>query len=624
MRLPYAFIVLSLVLAAGPADAQCTDGGKPGSIHGLVIDAQGQIRPWVPIRLTESARKLTRIEIANVDGAYRFGPLCPGEYILSVGGAADAPLRLEDGEDLRTHVIAPAQSREYATRLTALTVVLFIVGVLLFRYHNVVSTSRESLKARVKNLEERIPLESDKQIHWEQSRDLVNAAKGVVRQFDEWHPAEWFFWSRGRELAGWMRVHEIERQVVAFLVPEHRVVERAVCAESDLRQLVNWPSAIALADRMRQTIQEVAAASSSDPGHAHSHAVDHLRQQLGEGLSILYTHTDAKFADFMEWHNKAMYLVYLALLAVMVLGLVFHHEELFLIGGVGGLMSRMARSLFRADVPNDYGASWTTLFLSPLLGAIAGWVGIALIIWLREMNVLDDELFGRIDWSRPTDAVMIGMAFTLGFSERLFMSLLSKVEGKVQDEMNKPATRPVPPVTATVPAPGTATARGGGAATPPTLTRLDRIVQDLDLASGERVAFIGSAASATRAAAVKIVGAANVIDVTSSSIGSKGQFDAVLFETMPALADLPSLATALASALRPDGRVVFVGSSALALFDRDAATQRAQGHVGPAVVKEALVATGLAAQEPPEKLGGTDPVEWIAAFFKPAPGGADR
>jgi hypothetical protein len=625
MRLRSAFIVLSLVLAAGPADAQCAEGAKPGSIQGLVIGENGQIRPWAPLRLTEPARKLTRIEVANKDGEYRFGPICPGEYTLDSGERTPSTsLRLQDGEALRTHVIVPSTRQEEATRLTALTLALFILGVLLFRHHNIVSTSRESLKARATNLAERILLESDQKIHKDESAKLVISANQIKSQFDKSQLSEWFFWSRGRELAGWMRVHEIERQVVAFLVPEHRVVERAVAAESDLRQLVDWPAAIALADRLRQTIQEVAASGSNDPGHAPGHAVDHLRQQLGEGLAILYTHTDTKFAELMEWHNKAMYLVYVALLAVMVLGLVFHHEELFLIGGVGGLMSRMARSLFRADVPNDYGASWTTLFLSPLLGAIAAWVGIAVIIWLREMNVLDDELFARIDWGRPTDAVITAMAFTLGFSERLFMSLLSKVEGKVQDETNKPSTRPVPPVTANVPAAGPVATGGGSAATPPTLTRSDRIIQDLDLTSGERVAFVGSAASATRAAAVKVVGAANVIDVTSSSIGSKPPFDGVLFETMPALADLPSLATALASALRPDGRVVFVGSSPLALFDRDAATQRAQGHAGPAVVKEALVATGLAAQDPPEKLGGTDPVEWIAAFFKPAPGGADR
>jgi hypothetical protein len=81
----------------------------------------------------------------------------------------------------------------------------------------------------------------------------------------------------------------------------------------------------------------------------------------------------------MEWQNKAMWMVASALLVVVVLSYVFQHEHLFLLGAAGGLMSRMARSLFRQDVPTDYGASWTTLFLSPILGAIAAWFGIAMI-----------------------------------------------------------------------------------------------------------------------------------------------------------------------------------------------------------------------------------------------------
>jgi hypothetical protein len=90
------------------------------------------------------------------------------------------------------------------------------------------------------------------------------------------------------------------------------------------------------------------------------------------------------------------------------------------------------------------------------------------------------------------------------------------------------------------------------------------------------------------------------------------------------LADLAGVPAQLAAALRPDGRVVIVGSTPAALFEGDAAAQRTQGHAGPAIVKEALIEAGLLGQDPPEKIGGTDPVEWIASFIKPAPGGGDR
>jgi hypothetical protein len=41
-------------------------------------------------------------------------------------------------------------------------------------------------------------------------------------------------------------------------------------------------------------------------------------------------------------------------------------------------------------------------------------------------------------------------------------------------------------------------------------------------------------------------------------------------------------------------------------------------------VKELLTAAGFAAQEPASQLNDTDPVEWMAAFVKPTPGGSDR
>ena len=399
------------------------------------------------------------------------------------------------------------------------------------------------------------------------------------------YPAEWFFWSRGRELAAWTRLHELERQVVAFLVPEPRVVERAVYAETQLRS-VNSPMASVVADRMRQTLQEIVATGGAVESHQHGHAVEHLKQQLGEGLAIIYDHTDTKFAALMEWHNKAMFLVYLSLVAIGVLGLVFQHEELFLVGAVGGLMSRMTRSLFREDVPNDYGASWTTLFLSPLLGALSAWVGITLIVWLVEFEVLG-EAFKTISWSTPTGPVMIATAFTLGFSERLFTSLLSKVEGRVQQELDKPQAA-APPAPLNMAA--AASVVGAAPPAPPAPPRVERIVADLDLTSGERAVFVGEAISPVRASLVPVVGASNLFDATVATLAQQVDIDAVVFETMPSTSDVPAVAAALARILRPDGRVVFVGRTPAALFDADAAAQGLQNHVGPTMVAAALAA----------------------------------
>ena len=93
-------------------------------------------------------------------------------------------------------------------------------------------------------------------------------------------------------------------------------------------------------------------------------------------------------------------------------------------------MSRLMRSLSRADVPTDYGASWSTLFLSPVVGALAGWAGILLVIVGVEFNILGSAL--KFDWCNTFNPVMLGLAFLLGFSERFFDAILDQLNRKVE------------------------------------------------------------------------------------------------------------------------------------------------------------------------------------------------
>jgi hypothetical protein len=293
-------------------------------------------------------------------------------------------------------------------------------------------------------------------------------------------------------------------------------------------------------------------------------------------------------------------------------------------------MSRMARALHREDVPNDYGASWTTLFLSPLLGAISAWFGIVVVMWLTEMEVLG-EAFARITWDGQADAFLIAIAFVLGFSERLFTSLLSAVESKVDAGVTAGATNPP------AASPGrnrelSPAAGAHGAATSggvPVASRDDHVLNELDLTPGERVAFVGTGDTALRSKIAGIVGADHVVDAGPGDLASKQPFDAILFESStgtPTIEALTIAAGEMPLALRPEGRVVVIGRSPAALFDADAETQRAQGHAGPVLAAELLAtdASGLVGQEPPAVLGGTDPVEWSLTFVKPAAGGSDR
>jgi hypothetical protein len=268
----------------------------------------------------------------------------------------------------------------------------------------------------------------------------------------------------------------------------------------------------------------------------------------------------------------------------------------------------------------DYGHSWTTLFLSPLVGAVSAWFGIAIIVFLTELDILGEAL-AVISWDTPANnPVTITAAVVLGFSERLFTSLVRRVEREVETRAEGAAAAPA--------APAPAGAAGTTADTKSSVTRAvsersappatDAVITALDVTSGELAAFIGDLASPSRESLRTIAGRENVLDLAIDRLTTIKSLDAILIETQPEAAAIEAQAVLIADALAPDGRVVVVGTSPAALFESDAETQQRANHVGPALLHKALTDAGLLAQEPAEQLDGPDPIRWAAAFAKPA------
>jgi hypothetical protein len=135
---------------------------------------------------------------------------------------------------------------------------------------------------------------------------------------------------------------------------------------------------------------------------------------------------------------------------IVLLAAAVGNPVLFIAGATGGFLSRLARTLKRADVPTDYGASWTTLFLSPIVGALSGWFGILLIVVLADsrLNVLGTAFQG-VKWCCPLTPIPLGLAFALGFSERLFDGIMSGLENKVDSDLasSKKAQQPATGIT---------------------------------------------------------------------------------------------------------------------------------------------------------------------------------
>src|SRR5206468_466496 len=151
--------------------------------------------------------------------------------------------------------------------------------------------------------------------------------------------------------------------------------------------------------------------ATTDPARAAS--TDMSRKALlGRAISIIYGERDTSFSTLMEWQNKASWLILAAVVIIAFLSGAEGRSILFLAGAAGGFLSRLMRNLKREDVPLDYGASWTTLFLSPLFGALAGWFGIALIAFATQPGIsLLGDAFRSVSWDDPSGVSSLAIAF---------------------------------------------------------------------------------------------------------------------------------------------------------------------------------------------------------------------
>lgn len=190
---------------------------------------------------------------------------------------------------------------------------------------------------------------------------------------------------------------------------------------------------LAVAEALRMRIEATLGATVVSPP-------ERWRALAREANHYLYDAEDAEFAWTASWHKKTLWLVFLGLVLICALSAAIHHTTFFLLGALGGLLSRMQRMLTREKVAVDYGQSWVTLFLSPVVGALAGWAGVLLVAVAVDWGLLG-TLFKDVSWDQPYAVMTMGMALLFGISERFLMSVVQGLEGKANagSEENKEA-----------------------------------------------------------------------------------------------------------------------------------------------------------------------------------------
>jgi hypothetical protein len=291
---------------------------------------------------------------------------------------------------------------------------VFLVSIWLIRWNNIAKPSRLGVIAQLREMQGRFPPGS-----W--LADSLGAAQHELQR--KAVVLDWLFWSRGQEIASWNLVHKAELALLEDPAQTSldKINARLASAEQRLAELDRGAA--------RSLGQRVAAALEADPATMGEQA---RRQLLIEATSYIYESGDSGFAALTSWQNKSFWLTMVGVALIWTVGVTEGHSSLFLAGAVGGFLSRLTRELKRADVTNDYGASWSTLFLSPVAGAISGWFGVALIMLMTDptVGVLGGPL-KVINWDSSNVAATLAAAFILGFSERMFDRIVAQLETAV-------------------------------------------------------------------------------------------------------------------------------------------------------------------------------------------------
>jgi len=283
------------------------------------------------------------------------------------------------------------------------------------------------------------------------------------------------FWTRGQEIAAWTRVREVQRLMI-YLLPDkssERVRARLQVAEQTLKADAS-PTAMALC----RLVQEALAIDPLDANE------DRLRELLLEVTSYINNTREETFSAVTIWQSKAAWLAITACVFIVATVTARGGGFLFLAGGVGGYMSRLARALQASDTPTDYGASWNTLFLSPLLGSLAGFFGVLLLEGLGSGGVLSEKVLT----GAGSELALPAMAFLFGFSERFFNSVVNALDK--QPAEGGAGAKPVPPA--------------GPAATLNVVATGVRDVQPMPVAPGGQITVTGRGLNSDRVAGVQL------------------------------------------------------------------------------------------------------------------------
>lgn len=229
-------------------------------------------------------------------------------------------------------------------------------------------------------------------------------------------------------LRGWRVYHELERQSIEVWTDDE-VTDGIQVNRAILEKLSTPPTRSDQARALNERIDRMLPRNKDDQWTKVS--IEARRKLLEDGLSIIYDARDNFYASLAEWQNKASWLVFVSLLLLGVLGTIGENPMLLAAGAIGGLAAKLRGVVYRSDQPIDYGVSWATLFLTPLVGALSGWAGVAIVLFSVKVGIMG--ALGDVTWAGADKMPeALGLAILFGFSASLFDKAVSKAQSTME------------------------------------------------------------------------------------------------------------------------------------------------------------------------------------------------
>lgn len=186
--------------------------------------------------------------------------------------------------------------------LTATMLFLYLLSILLFRWHNIAVIDQKLLAAEVAATLVRLDVETAKDA---QTKDKAKALREMLTSaanvFDHFKLRNWFFWTRGYEIPSWTLVREVQRQMVCLWPHDstQRLRARLETAQQDLLATQKAP-ALALAELIKETLL------LKPPDE------ERWKQLLSEALGMIYGANEQDFFLPTIWQSKSTWLAVIA------------------------------------------------------------------------------------------------------------------------------------------------------------------------------------------------------------------------------------------------------------------------------------------------------------------------